>query len=98
MSRKKPTPTPLNDLVMKPGKRGENQLKETQTLNHPYKPFRVQPVLRGGAERTRYHGETNHRRRNYGKENHRGKSPAYGQCGGGGETKKGELKGTQALT
>ena len=47
----------------------------------------------GRAKRKRHHGKTNHQRRRYGKENHRRKPPAYRQCGGGGETKRGEVKG-----
>ena len=84
------TLTPLNGLAMEPGKREDEQLKGTQTLESGKLPIENLPRtadVTGGGETERHHGKTNHRRRHYGKENRRRTPPAHRQCGGGGETK-----------
>ena len=45
----KPTPTPLNGLAMKPGKREQKQLKETQTLQQDKPPINNLPRTAGVA-------------------------------------------------
>ena len=82
----KPTPTPLNGLAKKPGKtrtkviegNADTVIRQTTVKNLP----RTASVA-GGARR---------KRRQYDNTNYRKKTPAYRQRGGGGETKKGELK------
>ena len=116
----KPTPTPLNGLVMKPGKTRRKVIEGNAVTIIRQITLQKPAAYRqcgGGARRKRRYGKTdhrtrrcgktnlrnsrydktNHRKSRYGKTNHRQNLPAYRQRGGGGETKKGELRRTQAL-
>ena len=106
----KPTPTPLNGLVMKPGKTRRKviegnavaiirQITRQKPAAYRHCGWGARRKRRYGKtdHRKRLYGKTNHRKSRYGKTNHRQNLPAYRQRGGGGETKKGELRRTQAL-
>ena len=86
----KPIPTPLNGLAMKPGKTRRHVMEGNAGTIIGKPPVKNLPRTASEAG-----GET---KRRYGKANHRRNPPAYRQRGGGGETKKGELKENAGAT
>ena len=81
----KPTPTPLNGQAITPGKTRRKAIEgNADTI--------IRQTARQKPAAYRQCGEGARRKRRYGKTNHRQNLPAHRQRGGGGETKKGELK------
>ena len=73
----KPTPTPPNGLVMKPGKTRRKGIEgNADTI--------IRQTTRQSLPRTASVAGWARRKRRYGKTNHRQTPPAYGQRGGGG--------------